>query len=200
MRCIPRGQTPERRAYMKAWNATNPRDRSTYKRTYDAAHRTEAAAYRRANQERLRAKKAAWYRANRLRVLASVKARSVEKKADILSYQTYYYAANIDKVKANVAAYKAANPDRVRYLENRRRARKVGNGGSHTLVARLEKFAGLGNVCFYCHARKPLTVDHDVPLARGGTDDITNILPACRSCNSKKRVRTATEFLGVGPS
>jgi 5-methylcytosine-specific restriction endonuclease McrA len=32
-------------------------------------------------------------------------------------------------------------------------------------------------------------IDHVVPLARGGKDDITNIKAAHRECNSKKRAR-----------
>jgi len=68
---IPRGQTPERRAYMQAWNLAHPaRDRRAYKAAYDAAHRTEHAAFRAAHRERLAAAKAVWYRANRARVLA----------------------------------------------------------------------------------------------------------------------------------
>lgn len=32
--------------------------------------------------------------------------------------------------------------------------------------------------------------------ARGGSNDISNIVPACRSCNSRKGARTIDEFLG----
>lgn len=60
-----------------------------------------------------------------------------------------------------------------------------------------EKCALLGNVCIYCGEAKPLTRDHDVPLTRGGTDDIANLLPACKSCNSRKGTRTAREYLAA---
>ena len=33
-----------------------------------------------------------------------------------------------------------------------------------------------------------------VPLARGGSNLIANILPACRSCNRRKRMKTEEEF------
>lgn len=195
---VPRGQTPERRAYMKAYVASHPkRDRRAYKAAYDAENRERSAAYRAANRERLRLMKAQWYRANRARILTRVKAHAAANRERILAYQADYYAAHTEKVKANVAAYRAAFPERKRHLENRRRVRKVGNGGSHTLAERQEKFAQLGNACVYCGSAGRLTVDHDVPLARGGTDDISNVLPSCRSCNSRKSTRTAQEYFAI---
>src|SRR4051812_17036902 len=42
-----------------------------------------------------------------------------------------------------------------------------------------------GGVCFYCSA--PATsVDHIVPQRAGGTHDLTNLIAACRWCNSRK--------------
>lgn len=191
----PRGQTPERKAYMQAWNAANPRDRRAYKAAYDAEHKDKNAAYYAATLERRRARAKEYYLAHREKILAQVKARAEAKKDVVLAYQADRYAKNADKIKANVAAYRKANPDKKRHLDNRRRARKAGNGGSHTLAEREAKFAECGNVCYYCHQPSKLTVDHVIPLARGGTDDITNIVPACQSCNSKKNAKTADEFI-----
>lgn len=192
---IPRGQTLERQEYMRTYRETHPRDRSAYKSAYDATHADENAAYRSANKERIREGKAAWYQENREEILARVKAYSEENKDAILAYQADYYERNSEVVKARVAAYQAAHPEKKAHLENRRRARKAGNGGSHTLEERLEKFAQLGNICFYCGEAKKLTHDHAIPLSRGGTDDIDNILPACQSCNSKKSALTAEEYI-----
>jgi len=69
--------------------------------------------------------------------------------------------------------------------------------GEHTVQQWLEKIELHAGCCFYCGEQKPLTVDHDVPITRGGSNDITNILPACLSCNSKKGVRTAREYLAL---
>ena len=75
----------------------------------------------------------------------------------------------------------------------RRRAAKIGNGGQHTdreWQAKLIVFAGC---CAYCGATAD-SRDHVVPLSRGGTDNIDNIVPACRSCNSGKRDKTPEEY------
>lgn len=54
--------------------------------------------------------------------------------------------------------------------------------------------AKLKGKCGYCGQRKPLTVDHKIPLSRGGGNTIDNIMPACLSCNTRKRNRTDVEF------
>lgn len=38
-------------------------------------------------------------------------------------------------------------------------------------------------VCAMCHRRKATTVDHIVPLAQGGGDELSNLRPACAKCN-----------------
>jgi 5-methylcytosine-specific restriction endonuclease McrA len=40
--------------------------------------------------------------------------------------------------------------------------------------------------CIYCGEKKPLTMDHIIPLSKGGEHVKSNIVPACRSCNAKK--------------
>jgi len=45
-----------------------------------------------------------------------------------------------------------------------------------------------GYACRDCGstAFSDLTVDHVIPVARGGSDSIDNLQTLCRSCNSKK--------------
>lgn len=53
-------------------------------------------------------------------------------------------------------------------------------------------------LCHYCGGRFPpkqLTMDHVVPLARGGTSTQGNIVPACQDCNRKKKLETPAERL-----
>lgn len=51
-------------------------------------------------------------------------------------------------------------------------------------------------LCHYCGQKfqsKELTMDHIVPIARGGTSTPGNIVPACRECNQKKKLETPAE-------
>ncbi|RMH35906.1 MAG: HNH endonuclease [Nitrospirae bacterium] len=50
--------------------------------------------------------------------------------------------------------------------------------------------------CHYCHRRvdpAQLTMDHVVPLARGGRSTKGNVVPACPECNRAKRLETPAE-------
>ena len=45
-------------------------------------------------------------------------------------------------------------------------------------------------VCHYCGKRVPpreLTMDHIVPVARGGKSTKGNVVPACKDCNTAKK-------------
>ena len=59
--------------------------------------------------------------------------------------------------------------------------------------------------CQYCgraqaelKPRESLTRDHLIPLSRGGTNDWTNVVTACSSCNTRKANRLPSE-IGMHP-
>lgn len=43
--------------------------------------------------------------------------------------------------------------------------------------------------CYYCQGKTKLTLDHVIPLSKGGQHTKTNVVPACAPCNSKKNDR-----------
>jgi 5-methylcytosine-specific restriction endonuclease McrA len=51
-----------------------------------------------------------------------------------------------------------------------------------------------GRRCFYCGTCGPMTMDHVLPISRGGHHSIGNLVPACAQCNSTKRHRTIMEW------
>jgi 5-methylcytosine-specific restriction protein A len=51
--------------------------------------------------------------------------------------------------------------------------------------------------CYYCGKEVPenkLTMDHLIPLIRGGKSVKSNIVPACKDCNHKKRYMLPLEW------
>ena len=57
----------------------------------------------------------------------------------------------------------------------------------------LKRWMAVGMQCAYC-GELASTIDHVMPLVRGGTNREGNLVPACRSCNSAKGPRTVTEW------
>jgi 5-methylcytosine-specific restriction enzyme A len=52
-------------------------------------------------------------------------------------------------------------------------------------------------VCFHCEKKfKPaeLTMDHLIPIVRGGKSDKKNCVPSCKECNTKKGYKTRAEM------
>ena len=52
-------------------------------------------------------------------------------------------------------------------------------------------------ICYYCHrkvGREQLTMDHVVPLSRGGKSRKGNVVAACKACNSKKKYLLPVEW------
>ena len=48
------------------------------------------------------------------------------------------------------------------------------------------------NICAICKKRRKLTVDHIIPLSKGGVNWIQNIQPLCQPCNSSKGAKLNT--------
>ena len=74
-------------------------------------------------------------------------------------------------------------------------------------ILRAQVFAKTDGVCWWCGGRIEhgltmrdgwighwATVDHIIPKAEGGTDDLSNLVPSCQSCNTVKHKHTVPRF------
>ena len=51
-----------------------------------------------------------------------------------------------------------------------------------------------GFTCQYCGALKALTIDHVIPVSRGGKSTFENCVTACKDCNNKKSNKLPSEI------
>lgn len=52
-------------------------------------------------------------------------------------------------------------------------------------------------ICYYCGghtAHRDLTMDHLIPLSRGGRSTKDNLVPSCKDCNTKKKTMLPVEW------
>lgn len=106
----------------------------------------------------------------------------------------------IQKIRNTIISlYKKKNPNYVeptyesnarnRRLYKTRMDRIKTNGGSHTKQQWEHLKAAYNYTCNICGKSEPeikLTKDHIISIKNGGTNDIGNIQPLCRTCNSRK--------------
>lgn len=77
-----------------------------------------------------------------------------------------------------------------RRLQHDRRARLRNAEGKFTQSEWEELKIKSNYACCFCNKSEPtikLTIDHIIPLAKGGNNYISNIQPLCGSCNSSKK-------------
>ncbi len=128
-------------------------------------------------------------------------------------YNAQYYQENGDHVRRRVKAYTESNPEKVetfrkayratpaaqalkKAAHQRRRALKLGNGGNHTAAQWIAMCDWFGNICLKC-GKAEITVDHVVPITKGGSNDITNLQPLCGECNMSKGNRSSADYRDV---
>lgn len=148
-----------------------------------------------ANQDRKRASDRNWVVSNRARHQANGRQWRQENVDRARECDRARYAKNPDRWRESAKRWLANNPEKIAEYNSARRARKQGAEGRYTAddVARI--FAMQKGRCACCGKRRPLTVDHIVPLSRGGTNWPSNLQGACHSCNSRKNARDPIEFM-----
>ena len=89
---------------------------------------------------------------------------------------------------------------RVKY--NNRRAKKKGNGGTHTAEDVKRQGDMQKWMCWWCgpgcagYCKDKYEVDHIVPIDKGGHNDPSNLVISCQHCNRSKKDKLPEEWIG----
>ena len=127
-----------------------------------------------------------YYLKNRTRVLARNKKWNAEHKEVMAKIERNWNIKNPGKKKKRIALWAKEHPEETKAKYNRRRARLLGNGGSFSGEEWMELCKKHNHKCVCCNKCRKLEADHVIPLIFGGTNNIENIQPLCRSCNATK--------------
>lgn len=137
---------------------------------------------------------------NKTKIYAQQK-EYVQKNIERIRARNREYNKRRDKVKefARLAKWESEQPiEKLReiWVRQSQKRRNIEKGLPYTLTVKEwdEIKESFGNKCAYCGGEKKLSQDHVIPLSRGGGYTKDNIVPACKSCNSKKGDRTADEY------
>lgn len=55
-------------------------------------------------------------------------------------------------------------------------------------------FNRYGDKCIKCGSSKRMTIDHIIPISKGGTNDESNLQPMCFDCNTEKGNRSSIDY------
>jgi 5-methylcytosine-specific restriction endonuclease McrA len=114
-----------------------------------------------------------------------------------LEHAARWKRKNKERHRAYTAAWKILNREQALAQNQVRRARKAKSQGSFT-AADIRAMLSLQNGrCAACHmpVGDSFHRDHIIPLASGGSNDISNIQLLCPPCNLSKGARSMDEFL-----
>ena len=170
------------------------------------ARQEASKKYRSQNKEQVSASKIAWAKNNPDKVRA-IQARyrennkeKVEKRRRdylernakrIAEREKQYRENNKELVRARQKSWRLRNPEAFKQYNNLRRARRLANKTYKVTKKEIAKL--LSMPCFYC-GQKSEHIDHRLPISRGGSHSIGNIVGACASCNQSKHNKTVMEW------
>lgn len=163
--------------------------------------------YRDADQDAERAAAHEWAKANPERASRRSQEWRAANPERLRERNRAYRDANIEAARERSRAWREANPDKAKAQADRawhsRRAR----------LAEAESDAGIsvsalrdrdGDSCSYCgrdllytgdrQDNAKASIDHVVPLSRGGSHTWDNVVLACLGCNKSKGARTLSEW------
>lgn len=173
------------------WYKRNQEHKKAYSRQWYANNREYAKErkknFRAKNLGECRAASIAWYYANQ--------ARAIENSRK-------WRARNPETAKASLIKWRANNQDKVGKAKARRAQSELEGSATPELIQ--QKWDTSSHTCILCEqpiddtlpARHPKsrTLEHLIPIARGGTHDIDNLDFAHYSCNASKGAKTLEEY------
>lgn len=204
--------------------AKRSKDRSYYLRNAEKVRRRVQAHYF-ANREEIGAQNKRYREANADKIKAQRQIYEEAHRAEAVARAKAWVKANPERYKEHTARHRekyreqrrvasmeryrrlmAENPEKVR--KQRREWAKSPKGKLYYRNSNIQRRRGvpytkealewIGSLidpdCEYCN-HPATTIDHVIPISRGGTGDLQNLVPACQPCNASKGNQTLEEFL-----
>ena len=98
-------------------------------------------------------------------------------------YSKEYRKNNLEKLRLGEIEYREKNKDRI---EDYNKNWRIKNTFYDLITEDINKIFQRDMSCVYCNSIKSLSLDHIIPVSKGGDTTLNNMVLACRSCNSSK--------------
>lgn len=156
-------------------------------------------AYYLANREKIKARVNKHYHENHEAELArrAELRKRPEAKKKKSQLDKSYYLKNKDKIKEYYKEWASKNRDVLRAVASEFRHKReawLRNNESTLTKKQIRELFSTHPFCEYCGSTEKLTLDHIIPVSRGGPNTLENVTIACKSCNSSKNNKTLEEW------
>jgi 5-methylcytosine-specific restriction endonuclease McrA len=181
--------------YWKTFYQENKERVDEKNKKWQTAHVKEFQAYRQGyylkNKEKLSLQTALNYQAHREERISHQKKWYSVNKLTLKVYFRLHYLANRERILEKNRQWQKEHPVEMAGYRHKRQWHIETNGLNDLTTAQWHEIQAVHKFrCAYC-GKKPrrLTMDHITPVIYGGRHTASNIVPACRSCNSRKGKR-----------
>lgn len=166
------------------------------RRECKACRTSVAAIYVETNRVKVAARRHHHYENNRSRISTDRVEYHAKHRNRLNAYARQWRRDNPEHVRSLNAGYRRRKPEVIKVCGQRRRARLMNADGNVTTQEWAAQVAYFDHRCAYCgcYLDRP-TMEHMMPLSKGGPHVIENIVPACAPCNSRKSDRDLIGFL-----
>ena len=189
---------PQNAERAKRWYYANRARRRAYldRPENRERYRLHSAAWEWKNPERKAAQRLAAYTKHKPAIIARLRAKFKADPQKKYAYMRVWLKAHPGYKSRHTKQWAARYPDRAQATSRNMYARRKAAPGEVTAKQWKQILFFYGNACAHCQSSAsdvPLTVDHYIPIAKGGTNTWDNVWPLCMPCNNKKYVRLPTE-------
>lgn len=146
--------------------------------------------YRLENKDRIKK----YYEENKEALVEYSRKYREENRGRIKKHKRKYCEKNKERMKKYNRKHREENKEYYRSYMQRRRSLKNTLVSTLTINQWQHAQSYFNHGCAYCGSATTLEQDHFWPLSRGGGYTVTNIIPACRSCNSSKHNKLFEEW------
>jgi 5-methylcytosine-specific restriction endonuclease McrA len=194
------------REWMRRYRQENRKEEAEYQHAYYERNRERIAERRHAdylvNIEERRKRDCELRAANKEQRNARQRARYAANKEEAAKAAREWRHNHPEQCRKNYQNWYIKNIGKCRMYWHNRRARINGNGGELPADVEERLFKSQEGRCYLCGELfyttfdDPATIEHKIPLSRGGANDLANVALAHLSCNARKGTKTHEEFLG----
>lgn len=192
-----------RKKSSRAYYADNKDTVKVQQKQYRASHKAQICAQKRrwrdANLDYARSKSREWNRNHKERRYQTFVQWREKNRKHLRDYARSWRDLNREAYISYQRAYRKQNPHIILNAVNKRRA-KIGKFADLTKHEWFNLMVQYEWRCFYCSrvlTDKTRTVDHIIPISRGGRHHMANLIPCCRDCNRKKNARIYPVWCGI---